>query len=262
MLPWIIISFAVFLIGVTKSGLGAGLGLIVVPIVAISLDHTSRGSAAALGMLLPLLISGDLISIYQYRKLFNFGLIRPLIVPSAIGIALGSGLLWLIHEQDARLIEALIRLEIGVESAFLVALVWWQQYRGDEHKLLPEPLRSWIAGTYTGISTTLAHAAGPVVAMYLLPLKPDRRAFVGTTALFFAMANTAKLPAYYLAGQFHNAELSFTVRFLPCVIVGALFGFWLNQRLTDTSFLKFVYVATFAIGIYLIIDGASSLIGT
>ena len=61
MLPWIIISFAVFLIGVTKSGLGAGLGLIVVPIVAISLDHTSRGSAAALGMLLPLLISGDLV---------------------------------------------------------------------------------------------------------------------------------------------------------------------------------------------------------
>lgn len=261
MLPWLIICFAVFLIGVTKSGLGAGLGLIVVPIVAISLDHTDRGSAAALGLLLPLLISGDLISIYQYRKLFDFRLIRSLIIPAAIGIALGSGLLWLIHEQNARLIEALVRLEIGFESAFLVTLVWWRQYRGDEHKLLPEPLRSWIAGTYTGISTTLAHAAGPVVAMYLLPLKPDRRAFVGTTALFFAMANTAKLPAYYFAGQFRHAELAFTARFLPCVLAGALFGFWLNKRLTDTSFLKFIYVATFAIGIYLIADGTLKLMG-
>lgn len=259
MTPWLIICLAVFLIGVTKSGLGAGLGLIVVPIVAIALDHTDRGAPAALGLLLPLLIGGDLLSIYQYRKLFDFKLVKPLVVPAAVGIALGSGLLWLIHEQDARLIEALIRLEIGIESVFLVALVWWRQYRGDEHKLMPEPARAWVAGTYTGVSTTLAHAAGPVVAMYLLPLKPDRRAFVGTTALFFAMANTAKLPAYYLAGQFHNAEIGFTARFLPCVVAGAIFGFWLNKRLTDTSFLRFVYAATFAIGLYLIIDGTLKL---
>jgi hypothetical protein len=259
-LPWFVICLGVFLIGVTKSGLGGGLGLIVVPLTAIALDHTDRGAPAALGLLLPLLIAGDLLSVYQYRRLFNFALVRPLVLPTAVGIALGSVLLWLIHEQDARLIEALIRLEIGIESAFLVSLVWLREWRGDEHKLLPEPLRSWIAGTYTGVSSTLAHAAGPVVAMYLLPLKPDRRAFVGTTALFFAMTNTAKLPAYYLAGQFHNAELGFTVRFLPCVVAGATFGFWLNKRLTDMSFLRFVYVATFAIGLYLIADGTRSLL--
>lgn len=259
LIPWIVISFGCFLIGVTKSGLGGGLGLIVVPMTAMALDHTERGAAAALGLLLPLLIAGDLLSIYQYRKLFDFHLVRRLILPTAAGIALGSGLLWLIHEQNARLIEALIRLEIGLESAFLVSLVWYRQWRGDEHRLLPEPTRSWIAGTYTGVSSTLAHAAGPVVAMYLLPLKPDRRAYVGTTALFFAMTNTAKLPAYYLAGQFRNAELGFAARFLPCVVVGAIFGFWLNKRLSDMSFLRFVYLATFALGLYLIVDGTMKL---
>ncbi len=71
--------------------------------------------------------------------------------------------------------------------------------------------------------------------------------------------NTAKLPAYYVAGQFQHAELGFTVRFLPCVVAGAIFGFWLNRRLTDTSFQRFVYIATFAIGLYLIGDGAWSL---
>lgn len=259
-LPWVVICFAIFLIGVTKSGVGAGLGLIVVPIVALALDHTPRGAAAALGLLLPLLIAGDLLSIYQYRKLFDFKLIKPLVIPAAVGIAIGSGLLALIHEQNARLIEALIRLEIGFESTFLVALVWWRAWRGDDHKLMREPARSWIAGTYTGVSSTLAHAAGPVVATYLLPLKPDRRAFVGTTALFFAMVNTAKLPAYYLAGQFKQAELGFTIRFLPCVVVGAIVGFAMNRRLSDLGFLRVVYVATFAIGMYLIADGTRQLL--
>lgn len=256
-LPYLVICLGVFLIGLTKSGLGAGLGLIVVPICAIALGHTDRGSPAALGLLLPLLLAGDVISVWQYRKLFDFNLVRPLLVPSLIGIAVGSGLLWLIHgRDDQRLVAALIRLEIGIESIALVGLFWWRTWRGDgERQLMREPLRAWLAGTYTGVSTTLAHAAGPVVAMYLLPLRPDRRAFVGTTALFFAIMNASKLPAYYAAGQFDRAEWSFTIRFLPCVVAGAIVGFWLNKRLTDLSFLRFVYVATFAIGVYLTIDG-------
>ena len=260
MIVWTVICLGVFLIGLTKSGLGAGLGLIVVPIVAIALGHTDRGSAAALGLLLPLLLTGDVISVCQYRRLFDFTLIRPLVVPAAIGIALGSVMLWAIHRpENERLIGTLVRLEIGVESVLLVGLHWWRSSRGDGARLMREPLRAWLSGTYTGISTTLAHAAGPVVALYLLPLKPDRRTFVGTTALFFAMANASKLPAYYFAGQFEHAELGFTVRFLPCLVAGAAVGFWLNKRLTDFSFLRFVYVATFAIGVYLTIDAGVTL---
>lgn len=260
--PWIFICLAIFLIGLTKSGLGAGMGLIVVPICTIALGHTSRGSQAALGLLLPLLIAGDLLSIWQYRKLFNFKLVKPLLLPTAMGIVLGSVLLWLIHQQNGneKLVSALMRLEIGLESVVLVSLAWWRQWRGDEHKLLPEPLRGILTGTFTGISTTLAHAAGPVVAMYLLPLKPERRAFVGTTALFFFMANTAKLPTYYFANQFEHAELGFTIRFLPLVVIGAICGFWLVKKFTNQGYLKFVYWATFGIGVYLIADSTVTLV--
>lgn len=260
-LAWSLVCFAVFLIGLTKSGLGAGMGLIVVPICAVALSHTSRGSQATLGLLLPLLIAGDLLSIWQYRKLFDFKLIKLLLAPTAAGIVLGSGILWLIHDQEnQKLVSTLMRLEIGLESVFLVSLAWWRQWRGDEHKLLPEPARSIITGTFTGVSTTLAHAAGPVVAMYLLPLKPERRAFVGTTALFFFMANTAKLPTYYFASQFEHAELGFTIRFLPLVALGAVLGFWLVRRFTNQGYLRFVYWATFAIGVYLVVDAAATLL--
>lgn len=259
--PWFIVCFAVLLIGITKSGLGAGLGLIVVPIAALALDHTERGAAAALGLLLPLLIAGDLIAVTQYRKLFRLELVRPLMLPASLGIAVGTGLLFIIHNQDdEKLIGTLIRLEIGFESVLLVGLHWWRSWRGIQQKLMPEPARSWLTGLFTGVSTTLAHAAGPIVAMYLLPLKPDRRTFVGTTALFFFFANSTKVPGYILAGQFEHAEIGFTIRFLPLVFIGAAIGFAINKRLTDLSFLRFVYFATFGIGVYLIVDALRRLI--
>lgn len=250
---WILVCFAVFLIGITKSGLGAGMGLIVVPLTAIGLDHTSMGSSAALGLLLPLLITGDALSIGQYRKLVDFKLIRPLMLPTGVGIVVGSVLLHLIHGlDDQRLVATLIRLEIGLESVILVGLHWYRTARSDHPRLLPEPLRSWISGTFAGVSTTLAHAAGPVVSLYLLPLKPTRQAFVASTAVFFGVVNVVKMPAYFGSGMFDTLDWAMVLIFMPLVILGAVIGFRLNKRMSDAGFARVAYAATFGIGLYLV----------
>jgi uncharacterized protein len=261
MLPWIIICIAVFFIGLSKSGLGAGLGLIVVPIVAVALDYTPLTSKAALGLLLPLLILGDILSLAQYRKIFDFSKVRRLVVPTAVGVSIGSLLLYSIHNTgNDKLIAALLRLEIGLESVFLVSLHWWRQYKGIQQRLMPEPQRSWITGTFIGISTTLAHAAGPIMTAYLLPLQLERRVFVGTVAVFFFFVNTSKLPAYYLAGQFNDVPYLLVLQLCPLVVLGAICGFQLIKRLTDQSFFRFVYIAVFTIGIYLIGESIRMLI--
>jgi uncharacterized protein len=282
---WAVIFLAVFLIGVTKSGFGSGVGLMIVPMMAIALGHIpGRGSEAALGLLLPLLIVGDFVAVGQYSKLFFApktqspepesntdasavpGYLKArkslaLLLPGTIvGIILGGWLLWFLHRQ-ANLVGALIRIEIGLESIFLVSLHWWQIYRGVRRQLLPEPWRSQVTGGFAAVSSTLAHAAGPIIAMYLLPLNLDRQLYVGVSALYFFILNTAKLPAYYLSGQFARAELSFTVKFLPLVLAGALFGRWINRRLSDRLFTKVVYAITFMLGWYILIDGISQLLG-
>src|SRR5277367_4569220 len=71
MIWWCIVFCAVVFIGITKSGFGSGVGLMIVPMTAIAMGHIpSRGSEAALGLLLPLLIAGDLIAVWQYFHLF------------------------------------------------------------------------------------------------------------------------------------------------------------------------------------------------
>lgn len=274
MLAWSVVFLAIFLIGVTKSGFGSGVGLMIVPMTALAMDFIpGRGSEAALGLLLPLLIFGDIIAVWQYRRLFSSQNLHPdataprprhilarLLPGTLAGVVLGGLLLWWFHQQQ-QIVGALIRIEIGIESILLVGIHWWRTWRGVQRNLFPEPLRSHLTGAFAAVSSTLAHAAGPIVAMYLLPLNLNRQLFVGLCAAYFFALNSAKLPAYYFSNQFVHAELPFTLRFTPLVVAGALFGFWINKRLSDKLFTTIVYAITFALGWYILIDGVVKLVG-
>jgi len=260
MYAWAVVFFAIFLIGVTKSGFGSGVGLMIVPMTAISMGYIpGRGSVAALGLLLPLLVIGDFIAVYQYRRIFSLSIVKHLLPGTLVGVVLGGLLLWWFHQQR-ELVNALMRIEIGIESIVLVGIHWWRQYKGVQQRLMAEPWRSHSTGAFAGVSSTLAHAAGPIIAMYLLPLRLDRQVFVGTSAIYFFILNTAKLPAYWLADQFANAKLPFTLQFVPLVAAGAVFGFWVNKRIGDKLFSRIVYVLTFLMGWYILIDGTIILI--
>jgi uncharacterized membrane protein YfcA len=257
---WALAGFAIFLIGVTKSGFGSGVGLMIVPMMAIAMGHVpGRGSEAALGLLLPLLIAGDFIAVWQYRRLFSLNIVRKLLPGTAAGVVIGGLMLWGFH-QYKDIVGSLIRIEIGIESILLVSLHWWRLYRGVQHHLLPEPLRSHLTGGFSAVSSTLAHAAGPIVAMYLLPLQLDRQLFVGTCAIYFFILNTAKLPAYAFSGQFSHASPMFALQFLPLVVLGALAGVWLNRRISDKLFTRVVYAVTFILGWYVLYDGVIGLV--
>ena len=261
---WLVVAFAVLLIGVTKSGFGAGVGLIIVPITALAMAQLPPGEQAALGLLLPLLIAGDLIAVFQYRKLLDSRLLRVLLWPTVVGVILGAAMLWGIHHiggRSAALAAALIRIEIGLECVVLVGLHYYGLVKGVERKLLPEPSRSWITGIYAGVSSTLAHAAGPVIALYLLPQKLPREVFVGTCAAYFFALNTAKLPAYYAAGQFGHVSFAFTLAWLPLLAAGALLGRWIVRKINETIFSHVVYTTTMAMGFYLVIDGIWRIAG-
>ena len=261
-LPWAIVFLAVFFIGLTKSGFGSGLGLLAVPMITLAMAKIpGRGAEAGIGFMLPLLIAGDLIAVWQYRRLFSLEIVKRLLPGSLVGLFIGSALIWWFHHQKSEaLASALISIEIGIESIFLVSLYWWRQLRGVQKTLMREPMRSHVTGSIAAISSTLAHGAGPIIATYLLPLKLDRQLYVGTCATYFFLLNTGKLPSYWLTGQFEHASPWFAVRFLPVVLVGALCGVWINKRMSDRFFTKIVYATTFLLGWYVLYEGVTTLL--
>ena len=259
---WCIVCLAIFLIGLTKSGFGSGAGLMIVPMTTLAMGHLRPGdNHAALGLLLPLLTIGDVFAVGQYRKLFNRQIIARLLPGSVAGIIVGSFLLrWFINQKD--LAAALIQTEIGAESVFLVSLHWYRMWRakGQLPSFRPSLLRSSVVGCFAGVSSTLAHAAGPIIALHLLPQKLDRRAFIGTSAVYFFLVNSSKLPAYYKAGMFSGLSPRAIAQFVPLVFVGALFGRWLVKHINDRLFTTLVYLIAFVLGWYLLFKGGIVLV--
>ena len=149
---------------------------------------------------------------------------------------------------------------MGLELVVLVGLHWWRTRRGDLVRVArPSPLKSNLVGSFAGFSSTLAHAAGPIVALYLLPMKLDRQLFVGTCAIYFFLLNAAKLPIYVAGGQFTRPVLLLSAETMPLVVAGALAGFWLTRGMNDRVFSKIVYAVTFGLGWYLLYLGGQLL---
>ena len=86
---WLVVGFAIFLIGVTKSGFGSGVGLMIVPMTLLAMGHIQPvgGTQTVLGLILPLLCIGDLIAVGQYRKLFNGKVVSRLMPGTVVEIA-------------------------------------------------------------------------------------------------------------------------------------------------------------------------------
>ena len=82
----------------------------------------------------------------------------------------------------------------------------------------------------------VANAGGPVTSMYFLACRYPVKAFLGTTAWFFFLVNLVKLPFSISAGLVNTTTMSLTVICAPLVIVSALAGRRLAERMDQRVF--------------------------
>ena len=95
---------------------------------------------------------------------------------------------------------------------------------------------AWTIGLLVGVSTMLANAAGPIMAVYLLAVSLPKMEFVGTTAWFFLILNVLKLPFSYHLGLITGETLGFNARLAPVILVGLVVGSWAVHRVPQKVF--------------------------
>ena len=249
---WFFSLFTIMLIGVTKSGFGSGVGLMITPSLTLCAKHIMPGHEnITMGLVLILLVFGDVLAIWQYRKMFDKAVIKRLLRGSILGLIIGGLLLKWFHAQTKDMASLLIRLEVGFESVFLVSLHWYRQLRKTEKPYVSAQWKDDGIGFFAAASSTLAHAAGPIIALHLLPQKLGRDIFVGTCAVYFFLVNTSKIPVYWGANVFEGHAIRYAFYAAPLVLVGAFFGKWVKSKINDQVFTQVIYAATFILGIYL-----------
>jgi uncharacterized membrane protein YfcA len=225
---------------VSKGGL-SGIG----PLLTVFLS-TAMPATVAIGVLLPLLIVGDVFALWAHWKRWDRALLIRLLPGGVAGVAAASFGLRAISERTLQL--ALVAVTVVFITYRLI------ESRLPDIELRPRPWHGVVAGTSSAITSTIAHAGAPPIAIYLLLSRTTRRHYVATSALFFAVVNWLKVPAYIGAGVF-DADL--VVGLAPAALLippGILIGRWAVVRISQQTFDRFI-LASLATGAVLLLIG-------
>ena len=235
---------AVLLIGLAKGGF-SGLGALGTPLMALALDDPVQAAA----ILLPILIAQDVVGVTAFRKTWD-GLVLVAMVPGAIA---GIGLGYLLAAEIST--EAVMAVLGGITILFGAYRLWIE--RGGRIAAASDS-PAWVGslfGIAAGFTSQIAHAGGPPFQMWVMPKRLPRDVFVGTSALFFALINWIKVPAYVALGQFTTTNALASAVLLPAAVLASLAGVKLVRRIDAAPFYTIVYWLMIIAGGKLLLDG-------
>ncbi|MEM9939447.1 MAG: sulfite exporter TauE/SafE family protein [Pseudomonadota bacterium] len=237
---WGVAIFSVLITGVSKGGFG-GLALLAVPLMALVVSPIQ-----AAGIMLPILIVMDWVSVWSYRKHWDRSLLWLMLPGAVVGIAIGGLLAGYVDDQFVRLCVGLIAV------VFPIYAVFKPQGRADVIEG-NRPL-GVIAGGVSGFTSFVAHAGGPPFQAYAIPQGFEKQTYAGTSVMFFFVVNMVKVVPYALLGQFDQTNLTTSLLLIPFAPVGVLFGVWLLKRMDQTLFYRVMYALIFSVGVKLLWD--------
>jgi uncharacterized membrane protein YfcA len=239
---YFVIGLAAFLTGLSKGGLGGSLGVLITPIVVLVMP-----SNQAVGFTLPILMLGDVFAMAAHWGYWDGKILRALLPGAIVGVTLGTFVL-------TNISAAVLRDALGV-----LVLVFFV-YRLLEIRLQSR-LALWKAkwlgvatGGLAGFTSTLAHAGGPPITIYLLMQKLSPPMFVATSVLFFTVVNWIKVPYYWVAGLFDFQTQLRLAWLLLAVPVGVWAGKWLTQRAPREIFDRIILVLLAITGVWLLLE--------
>lgn len=240
-MQWILLIIAAILIGLSKTSISAFL-MVVIPIIA-----SVFGGKESTGILLPMLIVGDIFALYYYNRHVDWKDVIKLLPWTAIG--LGFGIFVGNYINDETFI-AIIAISIIL---CLIILVYTER-KGDK---LVVPKGHWfhaLAGILTGFTSMIGNAAGPIFSVYLLSLGFNKNKFLGTTAWFFFIVNILKIPLQIMFWHnisVHNVIL--TVILIPAIALGAVSGSFLVKKINEKLFKYAIILMTAIVAIRLLL---------
>ena len=229
----VLLAIAGLLLGFGKAGAAGAFGPLVTVVLVLSMPAND-----ALGVVLPMLIVADVFSVAAYWKEWEIRLLPPLVLASIAGVVLGTLLISSVSDEWLRRV-------IGIALLVFVAM----QFATSGIRIEPRHHRPWAfgAGSVAGFTSTVAHAGGPPIAMYLMTVGLEPRRFVATSAAYFAVINLIKVPGYFIAGIFDGELILSTIWSWVLIPVGVGLGRMLVTRI-DRAVFERVLLALLGIG--------------
>ena len=241
---WLAAIPGVLLFGVSKGGFAGGFGIVAVPLMALVVSPVR-----AAAILLPILLVMDVGAVLAYRKTWDRALMKVLLPAGLLGTVIGT-LTFRLLSADA------IKLLLGAIAIGFVL------YRALRRSASAAPARPSVAkgafwATLSGLTSFIAHAGGPPLSVYMLPLRLPPTLLVGTVVMLFAVLNWSKVLPYWWLGLFSAQNFATSAALMPVGLAGVALGVWLHKRVDEVLFYRLVYAFLLLTGLKLLYDGMS-----
>jgi uncharacterized membrane protein YfcA len=221
---WSAAILAAIGVGVSKAGF-SGFSLLHVLIFAWLFG--ARGST---GVVLPMLIFGDLSAVRTFHAHAQWTYIRRMLPPACLGVIAAAAMM-------SRLSEAAYKPIMGWIILALAALHLLRSARPAWFGAMPHSRAfSWGMGLVAGTMTMMANAAGPIFSLYALAVGLPKFELVGTGAWFFFIINLFKVPFSAGLGLIHAPTLLLNVVLIPPILLGVAVGRWLTHIVPQQTF--------------------------
>ena len=236
---WTLALLAAVVIGISKAGI-KGIAIIVVTLLAIVF-----GGKASTGILLPMLIVGDIFAVIYYHRHTQWKYLKLLLPSMIVGVLMG---VW----AGKDLPETVFKQGMAVIILLTVVMMFWW----DRRKVEKVPDNWWfssIMGLAAGFTTMIGNLAGAFSNLYFLAMRLPKDQFIGTAAWLFFIINLFKLPFHIYVWETVTWEtLAINLRLVPGIFAGLFLGILFVKSIRDQHYRQLVLVLT-AVGALLIL---------
>jgi uncharacterized protein len=234
---------AAVLVGIGKSGVAGGFGILAVPLIALVMPVPQ-----AAAIVLPLLTVGDFFGLAALIRERDRALLWILVPAGLAGTVVGFLLFGVLKPKTVSAV-------LGVMT--LLFLAQRVVARGSaEARVVPRGFIA-LAGLVSGVTSFVAHAGGPPIAIALLPMRLAPAVFAATTTVFFTTLNASKWLPYAWLGLIAPTNMLSALALAPFAVLGVWLGVKLLRRLPALWFYRLVSAGLLVTGIKLTWDGLS-----
>ncbi len=234
LINYIIAAICAFLLGISKSGIKGIASLIV---TGLALVYGAKNST---GIMMPLLLVGDVFAITYYKRHVQKEYIIKLLPWMVLGVLLGV-------IGGNYISESIFKNGMALIILFSVGLMYYWENKKD--KTVPS---HWSfassMGLLAGFTTMIGNLAGAFSNIYFLAMRIPKNNFIGTAAWLFFFINSFKVPFHIWSWKTINSEsILISLKLIPFVIMGLIAGVFLVKKIEDEIYRKLILLFT-AIG--------------
>jgi len=170
-----------------------------------------------------------------------------------MGLLLAMGFLFSIQYSPNAAIALIV---IGLLPLLLWIPASWASFDASR------PAHAFACGLISGALTVMVGTAGPLIDMFFIRTKLDRRVVIATKAAIQVIAHFTKVVFYInVALTLDSIGWSTVLLCIPVAVLGAWLGKFVLDRMSDVQFRNWTRMIVTCIGIAYFIQGTSALLG-